>query len=190
MQVLARQLSTRRVYKWDHHGDEVRKSILKRLRTRTAPNVRKKLNDITRGKTKLSRAWENEVNFRVRVYLVKSNEIRVHADPVKNKEIWHYVSRGTRPHIIEARNAPALVFMWGFARYKPPPKSYPHMAILPVGGGHSGVKKVAFKRVHHPGSDPRHFEERAMDDLYIRRDFRKDVRNGIADWERSWSIFK
>lgn len=174
---------------WDRHGDELRKSILKRLRTRTAKRVRDKLNSITRGKTKLSRAWENEVNFRVRVYLLKNDIIRVHADPVKNKEIWHYVSRGTRPHIIEAKRAKALVFQWGFARYKPPPKSYPHMAILPPGRG-SGVKTVAFKRVHHPGSDARNFEERAMDDLYIRRDFRKDVREGIKDWERQWSIFK
>ena len=190
MQVLAKELSTRRVYKWDRHGDEVRKSILKQLRTRTAKNVRDKLNSITRGKTELSRAWENEVSFRVRVYIVQRGDIRIWADPVKNKEIWHYVSRGTPPHIIEAKHAKALVFQWGFARYSPPPKSYPHMAILPVGGGHSGVQTVAFKRVHHPGIDARNFEERAMEDFHIARDFRKDVREGIADWERQWSIFK
>jgi len=74
------------------------------------------------------------------VYLLKNDAIRVIADPVKNKEIWHYVSRGTRPHIIEAKNAPMLVFMWGFARYIPPPKSYPHGAVLPPAGE---ARKVA-----------------------------------------------
>ena len=189
MQVLAKELSTRRVYKWDAHGDEVRKAILHRLRTRTASNVRNKLNSITQGKTELSEAWENEVNFRVRVYLLKNDTIRVVADPVTNKEIWHYVSRGTPPHLIEARNAKALVFQWGFARYSPPPKSFPRMPILPPGGG-GNVQTVAFQHVHHPGSDPRHFEERAMEDFHIARDFRGDVREGIADWQKGWSIFK
>jgi hypothetical protein len=189
MQVLAKELSTRRVHKWDAHGDEIRKKVLHRLRTRTAKNVRDKLEGITKGRTDLSEAWEHEVTFRVRVYIVRGGDIRIWADPWKNKEIWHWVSRGTKPHVIEAKRAKTLVFQWGFARYSPPPKSYPRMPILPAGGG-GGAQTVAFKRVHHPGGDPRNFEERAMEDFHIARDFRKDVREGIADWEKEWSIFK
>ena len=189
MQVLARQLSTRHQFAWDNRGDQLRKSILRALRARTAKNVRTRLNSITEGKTNLSREWKNKVRFRVRVYLTKGNEIRVIADPVTNKQVWHWVSRGTAgPYPIEAKNAPALVFPWGFAKYSPPPRSYPPRAMIPPAGG--GVETVAFKRVMHPGIDARDFEERAMKDMNIASDFRKDVWEGIRDWDKNWSVFK
>jgi hypothetical protein len=188
VQVLARQLTKRYTRRWDAHLDQIRKHLLRRLRTRTAKNVRNKLNDITEGKAGLSAKWKNKVRFRVRVYATKGDEIRVWADPVTNKDVWHWVSRGTRgPYPIEAKNAPALVFQWGFAKYSPPPKSYPRGVSLPPGGA---AETVAFKRVMHPGIDARNFEERALKDLFITRDFRNDVRNAMRDWRKEWSTFK
>jgi len=188
VQVLARELQTRNHYRWDAHGEELTKAILRRLRSGTSRQLKKALEDIPKGKTSLSREWEHKVTFRVRVYSTVRGEFRIYAEPWTNKEIWHWVSRGTPPHIIEAKNAKALVFQWGFARYKPPPKSYPRMAILPGGGD---VKTVAFKRVHHPGSDPRNFEERLLEEnIHLKAGFRKDVRQGIEDWEKAWSVFR
>ena len=190
MRVLAKQLTTRYTRRWDAHLGQVKKHLLRRLRTRTAKNVRDKFNSITEGKAGLSTEWKNKVRFRVRVYVVKSNEIRVIADPVTNKDVWHWVSRGTKgPYTIEAKNAPALVFQWGFAKYSPPPRSYPRGAALPPGAA-PGAGTVAFKRVMHPGIEARNFEERALETLYIRRDFRNDVRNAMRDWRKEYSTFK
>jgi hypothetical protein len=77
----------------------------------------------------------------------------IHADEVRRTGPWTlaggvsslarhsaFVHKGTRPHVIRARNAPALVFYW--------PK---------VG------RTVFFKRVNHPGTKANPFLERAAE---------------------------
>lgn len=186
MRVMAKQVRQRSVYKWDRHGDAIVEKVKARLRKRTAKVIKDKMEGITKGKTDLSREWEHKVKFAVQVR-EERGEIRLYAYPTTNQDVWHWVSKGTKPHVIEAKNAEALVFQWGFAKYSPPPKSYPKGAVLPPGGG---AETVAFKRVHHPGTEPRNFEERAMKDFRIPRQFREDVRDGVEDWKRDWSVFK
>lgn len=65
-------------------------------------------------------------------------------------EIFNYVEFGTRPHEIVAKNAPNLVFRPGTT-----PKTYPGvLASYPSIPGNSIIAK---HRVHHPGTEPRHF---------------------------------
>lgn len=55
-------------------------------------------------------------------------------DPIA---LWHH--EGTEPHVIEARNAPRLVFFW------------PKVGAV-----------VSFKRVNHPGTKPNRFLTNAL----------------------------
>jgi hypothetical protein len=76
-----------------------------------------------------------------------------------NRKIWHFVSRGTKRHKIETKNAPSLVFPWGGkGSYKPKTKP----GRPPSFGGPGEVTNPEIKRlqeVDHPGNEGRFFEE-------------------------------
>lgn len=70
-------------------------------------------------------------------------------------EVYGYVSGGTRPHIIRARNAPALAFQWGGpGSYQA--KTTPRIVASRAGGA-SGPT-VYRQEVMHPGTEARAFE--------------------------------
>jgi len=101
--------------------------------------------------------WDNAPDFQARKS-IKTDSIEVTVYPTgKNKKIYEYVTKGTRAHIIEAKNAPRLAFMWGGpGSYKP--------KTAPGGswggpGTVSGGKMTFRKQVHHPGTKARKFEE-------------------------------
>jgi len=100
--------------------------------------------------------WKHKPEFKARKFIT-TDALRLDVYPSgPNKEIYGYVTKGTRPHIITAKRAPALSFMWGG------PGSY--QAKTTPGGGYGGPgtvtggKRVAFKSVHHPGFKGRNFE--------------------------------
>jgi hypothetical protein len=65
-----------------------------------------------------------------------------------NKFVW--TDQGTRPHVISAKNAPALVFQRGYS-----PKTQPNkIASFPAGRFGEFVRKQS---VNHPGTEPRNF---------------------------------
>lgn len=66
-------------------------------------------------------------------------------------KIYGFVTHGTRPHIIEARNAPVLAFRGGYKA-----KTTPRV----IGSGPGGASgDVMFRQqVHHPGTEARDFE--------------------------------
>lgn len=71
-------------------------------------------------------------------------------------EIYGYVNDGTRPHIIEAKNAKALAF------------GVPHAAktaprVIGSTAGRRGNTIVKVKRVNHPGTDAREFDQEIAD---------------------------
>lgn len=70
-------------------------------------------------------------------------------------EIYGYVTGGTRPHPIRARNAPALSFQWGGpGSYSA--KTTPRVVASKAGG--SSGPTVYRQEVQHPGTQAREFE--------------------------------
>lgn len=67
-------------------------------------------------------------------------------------EIWGYVDKGTKPHIIVPRHAKILSFG---------PGSRPKTAVKVIGStaGAPGGAKVVAHKVNHPGTDAREFTE-------------------------------
>lgn len=81
-----------------------------------------------------------------------------------SSEIYGYVTRGTRPHVIRPRRARALRFQSGYQR-----KSIPRVIASRSGGSFGPV--VYSQEVHHPGTEGTHVDQK------------------IADkWERQWPI--
>lgn len=117
--------------------------------------------------------WEHKPEFKAT--LRTKDFIALYVRPTgKNADIWRYVSGGTRPHPIVARNAKALSFVWGGpGSYVPrtSPKGKLGVVGLP---GVKGGKRVAFKSVKHPGTEARDFEGRFM------RNYRRTFYNVIS----------
>jgi len=100
--------------------------------------------------------WEHKPQFAARKFIT-ADALSVNIYPTgANKQIYIYVTKGTRPHTIRPRNARFLAFMWGG------PGSY--RAKTGAGGKWggpgtvSGGKMTFSKLVHHPGNAPRNFE--------------------------------
>jgi hypothetical protein len=68
-------------------------------------------------------------------------------------EIWGYVDKGTRPHVIRARRAAVLAFTSGYSA-----KTRPG-SIIATSGGPTGDARFA-KEVQHPGTKARGFTRR------------------------------
>ena len=119
-------------------------------------------------------AWKHKVAFRARLQM-RGNDAVLYVYPAgKNKDIWNYVSRGTRPHKIRAKNAPYLHFPWGGPGQQPKT----HRGVYEMGG--PGVTQWArVKEVDHPGSKPRLFEERIVYDYSTK--FQMVVRRALAN---------
>lgn len=69
--------------------------------------------------------------------------------------IYGYVSGGTRPHIIRARNKRYLAFGPSSPKTRP--------GSLEAGGGSRGPADTFRKEVRHPGTDPRNFDRQAAE---------------------------
>lgn len=88
-------------------------------------------------------------------------------------KIYGYVSGGTRPHVIAAKNAPTLAFNTsGFA-----PKTAPR--IIGSKAGHAAGPPPAFpQQVQHPGTEAREFEKTIQKRSEKR--YAQNVRHAIA----------
>jgi len=100
--------------------------------------------------------WKHKPIFQGRKF-VTADAIWVNIFPTGiNKLIYTYVTKGTRPHVIRAKNVPYLVFMWGG------PGSY--KAKTGTGGTFGGPGIVVGgeltvrRQVNHPGNAARNFE--------------------------------
>jgi hypothetical protein len=72
----------------------------------------------------------------------------------KSVKVWNYLDEGTRPHVIRAKGKKALSFKWGGpGSYKA--KTRPRDIYSGGGGISPDAKRVAFKKVHHPGTEAR-----------------------------------
>ena len=103
--------------------------------------------NMTKDFNKTTRTWQHNVDFDGKVQ-DKLDEISVQVST--KDEIYGYVDKGTKPHIIKPRRGKLLAFK---NRYKA--KTTPRV-INSHKGGASG-KTVYAKVVHHPGTDAREF---------------------------------
>lgn len=131
-----------------------------------APEVKRKLGKVLTDPVKkhfveefddITDDWKHTVKFKARAFITP-DEISVNVFPSgPNKQIYKYVTGGTRPHIITARNAPMLAFLWGG------PGSYkPKTTTAPSWGGPGSVSGGVMtfrKSVNHPGTKARNFEK-------------------------------
>jgi len=177
------RVAVRRVGKgagWSLEPRRYEKELRKAINKVAKPAVLKMCKEVVSGDrySTTGRAWKHKIKFRSR-FSVRGNDAILYVYPSgKDKLIWTYVSRGTRPHPIDAKNAPFLVFPYGG------PGQSAKTSLAPgagrVFGGPGGTTKWAsVKHVDHPGSKGRHFEERIAKEYGPK--FRKLVRKTIED---------
>lgn len=127
--------------------------------------------------------WNVKVSFGA-LKRVNENGITVFVYPKgENKEIYGYVTAGTRPHDIPKVPKPpgkSLKFKWGGkGSYKPATAPFAGPPRLSSGGKGEWVFP---KQVKHPGIEPRHFEKKIADEYkprfknLIENAFRRGIR--------------
>lgn len=95
---------------------------------------------------KTTQTWDNQPDWTVRV---GAGAVTVFT----KSDVWNWVDKGTRPHVIRARRARALAFASGYTA-----KTRPG-SIIAGAGGPSGDTRFALE-VQHPGTRPRRFSDR------------------------------
>lgn len=107
--------------------------------------------------TNLTRYWPRPVFF---THRVKSGRKRITIQIVpaqpnsKGTEIWFYLDRGTRPHIIRARK--------GFLAFLNEYQAGSRPNSLLVGPTKAGGRMIFARQVHHPGTKPRNWSKLMM----------------------------
>lgn len=116
--------------------------------------------------------WEHKVDFESRTQ-IRSDIIITTIYPIgENSKIWLFVDQGTRPHPIEAKNAPRLIFQTGYVS-----KTLAKPARTVAGGGKATGPVVVAKKVQHPGTEAREFSQTIAED--IKEDFNKTIDNAF-----------
>lgn len=65
---------------------------------------------------------------------------------------WLWLDKGTKPHVIRAKNGGTLAFPGGY-------QSKTRPGVFPSGSGGAFGDNVYAREVHHPGTDPRGWTE-------------------------------
>jgi len=91
-----------------------------------------------------TRTWKKRVKFEVKVTPFETLTVGT------DNEIYGYVDKGTRPHIIRPKKAKALRFNTVFRA-----KTIPNQ--LTARAGLSAPPVAIRMEVHHPGNEPRNF---------------------------------
>lgn len=121
--------------------------------------------------------WEHKPKFQTRKD-IRPEKITMTCFPVgPNAKIYIFVDQGTKPHVIEAKNAPRLVFQTSYA-----PRTLARPARTVSGGGKASGPVVFAKKVNHPGSEAREFSETIAED--IKPDFKRIIENTFKQVSR------
>ena len=101
--------------------------------------------------------WKHKPTFKGRKFITADAlSVTIYPEGAKSKEIYGYVTKGTRPHVIRAKNVPYLVFMWGG------PGSYKSKTAPGGKFGGPGIvvggELTVRRQVNHPGNAARDFE--------------------------------
>ncbi|KKK66192.1 hypothetical protein LCGC14_2966580, partial [marine sediment metagenome] len=114
------------------------------FKTKTGPQLKREFNSFTKD-------WDTKINYRS-TFARLPDRASVHVGPFGlTSKIYEYVSEGTRPHAIAAKNAPLLRFRTDYR---------PHTTASGGRGG-PGVATgpvIRAKAVMHPGIKARDFD--------------------------------
>lgn len=153
MRVIAKRVTSGDVIAYLDPEGYIRE-IAKMTRSKVIPEITDELD-------KWQADWTHKTDFGVRVS-GRGDEIITYIFPKgENKKYWTWTSRGTDPHEIPPGEKGFLAFLWDGVRgnYNPSPKTFPEGAVV----GSGPVDWVYTQQpVDHPGTKPRHFEERTM----------------------------
>ena len=127
---------------------KVKAALSKAMDTEVKPHFVKEFDKVVAN-------WKHNPEFKG-MKKITADKITVSIFPSKFKDIWGYVTKGTRPHIIRAKNARTLAFKWG-GKGSYSPKTRPGGKF--GGPGTSSGPMIFPKRVKHPGSKAREFEK-------------------------------
>jgi hypothetical protein len=164
-QILFRQIKANPI-KWSVFWDEIAKTLDDTVKP-----------ELLAWFDKVTNSWVHKPDFKATKSITPS-EMTVSVYPTgDNADIWRYVSKGTRPHLIPKSPLPYhLKFNWGgYGSYK---------ARTTTSGGYKGPGKVIGgtihrpKQVHHPGNKARNFEKHIAR-WYIKR-YRQVMKNAVA----------
>jgi len=159
------RIAVRRIGKgagWSLEPKRYEKAIRAAVDKKAKPAVLKMMREVVEGKrySTSGDAWKHKVDFRAK-FQIRGGDGVLYAYPTgENKKYWIWTSRGTKPHPIDAKNAPFLIFPYGGPGQAPKTRT-------PRGSGGSfggpGVTKWAkVTHVDHPGTKARLFEEQIM----------------------------
>ena len=94
---------------------------------------------------KTTATWRHKPRF-IKIRTARGVQI------VTSDKIYQWTDRGTKPHIIEAKNAPMLIFRW-------PYKAATRVRIISSRNASVGNNWARKFSVNHPGTKPRHFTD-------------------------------
>ena len=164
-QVLFRTIKARPA-NWQAFYDEIAKT----MDAEVAP-------ELTSYFERVTKSWINQPKFASK-FRISRRSATVDVFPIGiNANIWKYVSKGTRPHVITPKGQGyPLRFKWGGkGSYKP---------RTTTSGGYKGPGKVVrgktvrFVRVNHPGNKARNFERHIA--RWYAPQFRRTMKNAVA----------
>lgn len=111
--------------------------------------INEELQEVQKDFERTTRTWKTRVRFRI----VKARKVgtALQGAAGTDNEIYGYVTRGTRPHIINARNGRMLSFSSGYS-------AKTRRGLIGSGAGGSFGARAFAKSVRHPGTQARDFE--------------------------------
>ena len=129
----------------------IRQELEKTIDNEVKPALIKKFNDVVAD-------WQHKVSFKARKQITRA-EIKVYVYPVANKDIWVFVSRGTRGGYQIPKNPPASS-RDGLLHYQAvyDARTQPR-GRYGLGSGQKTGPWVSARTVIHPGVKAREFEE-------------------------------
>lgn len=131
--------------------------------------------------------WKKDISFASRKNITKDG-ITIYVWPTgPDLDVWKYVSFGTRTHSITPKRAKVLAFNWaGPGGNKP--LTFPYQGPPRLSSGATPFR-VVFKKVDHPGIEPRHIEKQIAENPEHVKEFRADIekffRRGIRAAKRN-----
>lgn len=105
------------------------------------------------------RDWKHRPTFAVESGGGRSFRVKAINPVGKNRKIWFFVDRGTKPHLIRAKPGGRLKFQTGYSAKTAP------VARANVGTGRRTGAWVSKQQVNHPGTKAREFSKTIVQSL-------------------------
>lgn len=139
------------------------KTIIAKQKKAIAKEIEQELRDtgmeLKTSHDKVVREWTHRPSFKA-TYSTHAAIQSVKISPQgRHKDLWTWVDKGTKPHVIRAKNAPFLKFQTGYSARTAP------IAKSAQGTGQRFGSWVQKTEVQHPGTEARDFSKTFMKEL-------------------------